>query len=76
MFKVDSVQLSLGSSNYSVPLKRHMGMHIPEPQGMGFLKRQQVFMPWILLIILGGGPVIVSTKAVGFPLDVNIRIWS
>ena len=51
-------------------------MHIPEPEGVGFLKRQQVFMPWILLIILGGGPVIVSTKAVGFPLDVNIRIWS
>ena len=33
-------------------------MHIPETQCMDFLKRQQVSMPWILLIILGGGPVI------------------
>lgn len=49
-------------------------MHIPEPQGMDFLRRQQVSMPWILLIILRGGPVIVSTMAVGFPLDVSIRI--
>lgn len=27
------------SSNYSVPPKRHMGMHIPECQGMDFLMK-------------------------------------
>lgn len=51
-------------------------MHSPELQGMGFLMRWQVSMPWILQVILGGESMIVNTKAVGFPLDVNVRTWS